>query len=133
MILAPLLYALLTTAAYSLLTQARITEWLWSRYPDGFAEFMNCPSCSGFWYGIGCGALGWWMDWPFLVAEPDHWLTPVLVGLCSYVWTPILACTYTDAYARMVAAGDASDADGEPPDGSDRAGGNGVVPFRSQE
>jgi len=93
-----ILYPLLTTAAFYLLAQAHLTSFLWSRYPAKLDTFMSCPACTGFWYGgLGCGFLGWWLDLAFLGLDPGHWLTPVLIGLCSIVWTPMISNLHTRA------------------------------------
>ena len=85
------IYPLLTTAAFYLLAQAHLTSFLWSRYPPTLDKFMGCPACTGFWYGLGCGALGRWLDIAFLGLDTQHWLTPVLIGLCSIIWTPLVS------------------------------------------
>lgn len=84
-----IILALLTTSAFYLGSRAVVTEFLWSRYPVRFARFMDCAACSGFWYGLIAGAaLGPTMELP-----PTLNLVygPVLIGLCSIVWTPIVA------------------------------------------
>lgn len=87
-----ILYALLTTAAYYLGSRARVTSWLWSRYPPGFGRFMDCAACSGTWFGFGFGvALAWGVGVSPLGIPSDEWYTPFLIGMGSMVWTPILA------------------------------------------
>jgi len=113
-ILTAVLYATLTATVYSLFTQALIMSWLWSRYPPRLAYFMSCPSCSGFWYGVGCGALGYWQGWPFLNLPGQYWLTPILVGFCAYWWTPVMARIYNDAYEGLTER-DTSDVVSEKP------------------
>jgi hypothetical protein len=92
-----ILYPLLTTALYYLASQALITEFLWSHYPPKLDSFMSCPACTGFWYGLLCGALGWWLRLPYLGLDPRHFATPVLIGLSSIVWTPLLSNLHTRA------------------------------------
>lgn len=84
-------YFLLTVALYYLGARALITQWIWSRYPRWLDKFMLCSACSGWWYGFGVAYLGWWRRWSFLGLPGRFWLTPIIVGLCSMVWTPILA------------------------------------------
>lgn len=79
-------YSLLTSAAFYLGSRALITGWLWSRYPRRLATFMDCAACTGFWYGALANVLmrddTWWLS---------QWWSPILVGLCSIVTTPIVA------------------------------------------
>ncbi len=107
-----LFYALLSSALYYLGSRAMITQWLWSRYPQRFARFMDCAACTGFWYGLTLAlALGWWdpryrlFDLP-LVAAP-------LVGLCSLVWTPLVASLMQAGLDRLGSA--VPDAEPETP------------------
>lgn len=90
-----LVYALLTSALFYLGSRAIITRWLWSKYPPSIAQWADCAACSGAWYGVAVGALGRvaatqasipWLP-PYLMA----WWAPIVVGLCSVVWTPIVA------------------------------------------
>lgn len=86
------LYALLTTAVYYLLAKAMITRWLWSKYPVWLDYYTSCAACSGFLYGVLVAlVLGWPLDLPFLGLDGRAWWTPMLVGLGSMVWTPIIA------------------------------------------
>jgi hypothetical protein len=86
------LYCLMTTACFYLGSQAVITKWAWSHYPRWLDKFMSCSACSGFWYGLlAAFVLGWGFDLPFLGLDGRHWATPIVVGLGSIVWTPILA------------------------------------------
>lgn len=87
---AAVIYPLLCTALFYLSSQAEITRWLWSRYPERLDAFLSCPACSGFWWGLGCASLGWWQRWPFLGLEPRGWITLPVVALCAIVWTPLL-------------------------------------------
>jgi hypothetical protein len=84
-----IILALLTTSAFYLGSRAVVTEFLWSRYPVRFARFMDCAACSGAWYGGIAGAvLGPNLDLPPILTV---YYGPALIGLCSVVWTPILA------------------------------------------
>ena len=100
------LFPLLTTAVFYLLVQANLTAFLWNRYPAKLDLFMSCPACTGFWYGLGCGFLGRWLDIAFLGLDPQHWLTPVLIGLGSIVWTPLVSNLHTRAMTWGMPADD---------------------------
>lgn len=81
--------ALLTTSAFYLGSRAMVTQFLWSRYPAKLAAFMECSACSGFWYGLIAGAaLGPTLELPKTLTVVYG---PLLIGLCSVVWTPIVA------------------------------------------
>jgi len=86
---------LITTALYYLGIQAKITHFLWERYPPALEEFMACPACTGFWWGVGCAGLGYWQGWDFLCLASDNWLVFPLIGLCSIIWTPLLSRIHT--------------------------------------
>lgn len=85
-------YALICAAMFYLGSRALITESLWRLYPAWLARFMDCAACTGFWWGliwsivlgqtfqINVGSLPWW-----------HIATPLVVGLCMIVLTPIAA------------------------------------------
>lgn len=82
--LVALLYPLLTAALYYLGTRAKVTSWLWSRYPAWLGGFMDCAACTGFWYGLATeAAIGAW--------QPHVDFAPIVIGLCSIVWTPVVA------------------------------------------
>ena len=87
-----ILYPLLTAALYYLGARAQITRPLWSRYPGWLDRFMLCSACSGFWYGAGVGALGGLhLQLPFLGLDGSQWWCWVVIGLCSIIWTPLIA------------------------------------------
>jgi hypothetical protein len=97
-----LLYALLTTAAYYLAYRAMITQFLWRRYPPWLDYYLGCAACSGFLYGGVCAlAIGWTQDLPFLGLEGRSWLTPIVSGLGSMIWTPILADLHIRALLQL--------------------------------
>lgn len=101
------IYPLVTTALYYLGAHALITRAIWSHYPPRLDKFMSCAACSGFWYGVAVAMLGWWRNWPFLGLPGRDWLTPIIVGLCALVWTPILA------YHHLIAMTAISQGDGK--------------------
>lgn len=106
-VVTPLLYCLLTTAAYYLMSRALITRWLWSRYPTWLDHYTWCAACSGFLYGLAAAfAIGWWRDLPFLGLPGRLWLTPIVAGLCSIVWTPLLAKKHVEALLYLGESGD---------------------------
>ncbi len=92
-----IIYPILCAAGYYLASQARITQALWSRYPPWIDSYLSCAACFGFALGVACGALGWWQHWNFLLLDGRDWLTPVIVALCSIVWTPIVARVHAEA------------------------------------
>lgn len=86
----PLLYALLSTAFYYLGSRAEITRFVWSRYPPSLASFMDCPACTGFWWGfIIASGVGRDLKLTYMGLDPDSLLTWFIVALCSIVLTPI--------------------------------------------
>jgi hypothetical protein len=87
-----LIYAMLTSAAFYLGSRAAITRWLWGSYPPWLARFMDCSACFGTWAGLGFGMLLSWGPGLSLPSIPAaEWYSPFLIGLCSMVWTPIVA------------------------------------------
>lgn len=87
-----LLYVLLSSALFYLGSRALITRSLWSRYPAGFASFMDCSACTGFWYGfLAALTLGRYQNLSVFELSGGAWLTPPIVGLCTLVLTPIVA------------------------------------------
>lgn len=111
-----ILYGTLCTAAYYLLARAKITEALWSRYPSWLDYWLTCAACSGFWYGLGCGVLGSYLQLPLLGLAPDHWLTFVAAGALGMVWTPVLAYAMTYAWERLLPGAEYEVEDDDPPD-----------------
>jgi hypothetical protein len=97
-----LLYAITTTALYYLFARAMITKPLWSRYPRWLDYYTMCAACSGFLYGVVVAlAIGWTQDLPFLGLDGRFWATPVLVGLGSLVWTPIMGDFHMRALLQL--------------------------------
>lgn len=87
-----LLLVILSTGFYYLGSRAVITSWLWSRYPPSIAAFMDCPACSGFWYGLMIGLLLIGIDRvPFDL--PVNVITWLALGFVSMVLTPLGAAT----------------------------------------
>lgn len=97
-----LLYMLLTSAAYYLLARAMITQWLWSRYPAKLDYYTLCAACAGFLYGVIVAlAIGFPLDLPLLGLSGRHWLTPIISGLGSMVWTPVVAYLQIGALGQL--------------------------------
>jgi len=88
--LALIYIALLSAACFYLGSRALITRALWSRYPTWLAGFMDCPACTGFWYGLGWAIT---LDQCFgvFVLEPSSPLAYIVVGLMMIALTPIAA------------------------------------------
>lgn len=115
----PILYALLTTCLYYLGVRAKITHWLWSRYPKWLDNFMMCSACSGFWYGLVVAfGIGWWRELPFLGLPGRLWITPIVIAFCSIVWTPIIAAIHLQAFDYTGAVSDEDSAAPEDENGS---------------
>lgn len=105
-------YVLATTALYYLGSRARITSFLWSRYPKWLDTLMLCSACVGAWFGFALGGLGAWREWSYLGLPGRDGFTVALVGLGSMVWTPIMAALHLWALDRVAAA----PPEPEPPD-----------------
>ena len=113
--IAALLYITLSTALYYLASRAKLTHALWSRYPKWLEYWTICAACSGFAYGVGLGALGGRvLELDFLGLSGTAWYTPLAVGLCTMVWTPILARHMVEGWMVLLTTDD-----DEPP--SERA------------
>jgi hypothetical protein len=86
------LYAILSAALFYLGSRALITESVWRLYPARVARFMDCPACVGFWWGlIGHLVIGRELGVDIGPLPAQHVATPVIVGLCTLVLTPIVA------------------------------------------
>lgn len=113
-----LLYPLLTAALYYLGSRAKITEWLWTRYSTGFASIMDCAACTGFWYGLCVeSAFGCFRD-AMDLATTDYVRMTVaawVAGLCSIVWTPIVAALMQHSLTVLGSAVDVPAPEGDPP------------------
>jgi len=83
-------YILVAAALHYLLYWAEVTSWLTSRYPPWMARWAGCPACSGFWYGLACGGVGWWLRLPLLGLEPRHPITVLAAGAITMMTTPMV-------------------------------------------
>lgn len=97
-----ILYGTLCAALHYLTARAKLTEGLWSRYPRWLDYWLSCAACSGFWFGLGCGALGAHYDLPLFNLDPHHWFTWVAAGALGMVWTPILAFAQVYCWQRLL-------------------------------
>jgi hypothetical protein len=99
-ILIPVLGAVLYYLGYF----AKVTKWLWSRYPDSLSSFMRCAACSGTYYALIAGTGLWLIGFPFLglpsqlpppFVVPGFWLvkyvTIPVMALWGTYWIPVLA------------------------------------------
>lgn len=107
---AALVYPLLTAASYHLGARAKITQPLWSLWEGtAFDRFLSCAACSGTWYGFGWGAVGHQLGWTFFGASA--WWTFLVVGLCSMVWTPMVAALQERALYQLAGGDQVVEAD----------------------
>lgn len=71
---------IIATSLWYLLSQAVITRWLWSRYPEWLDSWAQCPACSGTWLGAGTSAF---LGQEFLGHPARSLIGLVLAGLWS--------------------------------------------------
>jgi hypothetical protein len=100
------LYLTLCTAAYYLVARAKITSFLWRRYPAWLEYWVLCAACSGLWYGLGCAALGYHYDLPLFGLPPDSALGVVSAGALGMVWTPVAAYAMVYAWSGLFGTDD---------------------------
>ncbi len=87
-----ILFSLLSASLFYLGSRARITSFIWSRYPKSLAHFADCASCTGFWWGYLLALIvGYNEGWTYLGLSMREPWTHAFVGLCSIVTTPITA------------------------------------------
>lgn len=104
---AVVVYPLICAALFYLGSRAVITSWLWSRYPQPLAKFLDCAACAGTWYGAGVAAFGGLvLDLDFLTLDGQAPTTWVIVGLCAMIWTPIVASWQSNALNTLGSAVD---------------------------
>lgn len=99
---------LVTAALFYLGARAQITSFLWSRYPARLDALMSCAACSGFWYGLAGGAIGYAFDVSF-IGSTSPWAV-LIAGAMSIVWTPIVAAKMERALTELSGATSAEDA-----------------------
>lgn len=92
---------LLSNTLYYLGSQAKITEFMWSRFPTWLDSYMQCSACSGFLYGVLTGwlfVIGLKMSYLNLGTD---WYTPLVVGAVSITTTPLMAYLHISALRRL--------------------------------
>lgn len=99
-----IVYVLGTTALYYLGSRAKLTRFLWSKYPRWLDNFMLCAACSGAWYALGLALIGAWRKWDFLGLPGNDPVTVIAVVLGGIVWTPIVAALHLWALDRVSVA-----------------------------
>lgn len=95
-----LMLMFLTTATFYLGSRAQISAPLWSRYPKKLASLRDCAACSGFWDAVILALLLRLLGEP-LPAYPTSAWSPLLLGLASIVWTPLLAALHQHAMLTL--------------------------------
>lgn len=76
MMLMLVLYAMLATSFWYLGSRALVTRALWTRYPRWLATFMDCPACTGFWWGLILALTARFTTW-----LPSTGFHPIFVGI----------------------------------------------------
>lgn len=92
------IYPLITAAMFYLGSRAKITEFAWSRYPASVTSFMDCAACTGFWYGLLVSLV---LQVEVGTLPVKEWYAPLVIGLCSMVWTPIVAYLMDTSLYRL--------------------------------
>ena len=90
-----LLLGVLCTSLHWLLARSEIFKFAWSRAPGWLDKLLRCPSCSGFWLGLGLGAAG---------IRPVEGVSVRVVimttGLIAVVLTPVVEAILLAALER---------------------------------
>ena len=86
---------LLTASTHWLIARSEVARPLWSRATGWIGVLLRCPSCSGWWLGLGFGAMG---------------LRPVGNGFFSWFLTGILATILTPIFESILLWGLANSA-----------------------
>lgn len=73
---------LLTASTHWLVARSEIARPLWSRTRGWLGRLLACAGCSGWWLGLGYGALG-------LRPVSHGWRGIVLAGVLGTILTPI--------------------------------------------
>ena len=77
-----LVLGLLTASTHWLVARSEIARPLWSRTRGWLERLLSCAGCSGWWLGLGYGALG-------LRPVSHGWRGIVLAGVLGTILTPI--------------------------------------------
>lgn len=75
-------FGLLTASTHWLVGRSEIAKPLWSRARGWLARLLACAGCSGFWLGLGYGALG-------LRPVSHGWRGILIAGVLGTILTPI--------------------------------------------
>lgn len=75
-------FGLLTASTHWLIGRSEIAKPLWSRATGWIEKLLACPACSGFWLGLGYGALG-------LRPVSYGWRGVLIAGVLGAILTPI--------------------------------------------
>jgi hypothetical protein len=77
-----LVLGLLTASTHWLVARSEIARPLWSRARGWLAKLLACAGCSGWWLGLGYGALG-------LRPVSHGWRGILVAGILGTILTPI--------------------------------------------
>lgn len=101
--LSDMLFLGILGAAFHYVTyRAMVTKWMWSRYPRWLDALLSCAACSGFWVGIGAGALARTQNYSLLGFE--DWLLLPAAGAVTMVLAPVIA--WLQVYTLTALGGD---------------------------
>ena len=105
----------ITAALFYLGSRAVITQGIWSRYPPRLAAFMDCASCSGFWFGVCVSAVSLVRAYWGSALTLDNVLgcvTQVVgYGLISLTTTPLVAALHQKAMEFLGSAVEQEESD----------------------
>ena len=73
-----ILYGTLCAATYYLVARAKVTSFLWRRYPRWLAYWTDCSACSGTWYALGWAFVGQHFNVSHLGLPGPDWFGYVL-------------------------------------------------------
>lgn len=112
---------LITAALFYLGSRAVITQRIWSRYPPRLAAFMDCASCSGFWFGVCVSAVSlgkeYWGSVPSLYNVVGYVTQVVTYGLISLETTPLIAALHQKSMEFLGSAVEQEEIEEESDDG----------------
>jgi hypothetical protein len=78
--------AILAAATHWLVARAQITKRFWDAIwlPEFIYDLLSCPACSGFWIGLGLGALG---VRPLVTGH--LWIDVIVAGIAAMYGVPV--------------------------------------------
>ncbi len=82
-------YALLTAACYYVAAASAIFAPIRDRLPDRVYAVLDCPFCTGFWYGLAWACALQLDITPELAG--NEWPTPIVVAVMSIITTTFFA------------------------------------------